>query len=390
MFGDRPLVIARDSALLGMWGLPLAVTRYRAGRATAEEVARALLNARILEPRDIRVSDDELPRLAKVVAAQAIGRTLPADSLRSLADALAREQEVRDGKVTRHVDTVVGKLDAASQLAVRGAEAFERWLEPVQAFLDTNPAVLAALQGRGVEPQARLVDRAPSLPNHDQRVHEKKRRADELARPDRGGAIPRPPTDARTLQEQLASPAESFRAFGQMVSALRNASIRLPDSVERVAAAAEPSELDARQAASDVVRLSRSAGDQAATEFLEAASEELLGSGKLAEDCTPEEFAERIAVLVAAKSPSRTETYIGGLLITLFFYLLPLIAPVGTSPEPFPPTPPIVAPAPTAKPPVDIRITIQPVPTTRPKDDRQPRRRGPGRDNRSSSDQESG
>jgi hypothetical protein len=361
-YREARIGVAFDSALLGLWGLPVAVSRYREGRASETEVARAFVRARLLSPEDFTFTDDELPELVRIMAPISRSPRVSGESLTELADALVREQERREKQFQNTMNAAAQKMAAAQATLNRGAEALRTWMEPMQQFLNAHPELKALLaESAGGEPTQGLRDLTPDLREHERRLREDLRRTDEKARLDRSKGLRDPLQPHRTLQQQLSGPADSFRALGLIIQRLHESSVQVPPSVERVAHAHEPSEEDVREAAGDVAGLARTLGEEDSADFLEQATRRLFYAESQAETWTLDEFAEQVAKHVAARTPSRTRTSLDGFAIALFFYLLTLFGPAPlNTPEPdhLPSPPPVVSSAPNPAPVVDIDINI--------------------------------
>ena len=390
-YRDGEIGVACDSALLGIWGLPAAVARYKVGRATAENVARAFVRARVRRPDDFVIADDELPALVRLAAAQS-RHPLPGDSFRSLAQALVREQALREKKFNRNVKTTLQTMATAGEAVNRRAEPVFNWLESMLLFLDAHPALNAVLlEGAGAERTTGLREPVPSLREHERRVKENLERAERKSRSGGERASQprgRGPKQVRgSLQQQLMGPADSLRALGLIIGRLQASSVEVPASIERVSQASEPSEEEVRIAADDTVQMAHTIATEDSAELLESANRGFFYAASPVEAWSLEDFAERVADLVAGRTPSRGTAGLDSVAIALFFYLLTLFGPTplnAPQPEPPPTAPPIVRSAPNPAPivAVEVDITInqgdaaptqkQLGPPKRPKDSRKP------------------
>lgn len=272
-FNGFPLVVRRSSFLVGFFGLPPEVQRYRDGIVDARVVARTLVRVRVAHaPAGFSYTADQFEDLVRLVASVAVDPPLPAGSPVAVADALAEAQRQLE-------EQVVAPFLKARDMAQTGVEALDGFHRRV------SKAIEGSFLGRFLLPPQ---DPYPGLPSglglsdlEGSTDRFRPYRMQELGHSNFGrfgtsSAARR--TASSGLQRQLMGPSELGRAIGDVVTRLQAGSVIPPDSVTRLQGNSTVTPEEARAAAADAAELARKEGYQDAADLLDLTSSTLASS----------------------------------------------------------------------------------------------------------------
>jgi hypothetical protein len=267
-YQGRQLTVYRSGWLLGPAGLPAAISRYKRGEATPEQVARAYVRSRVTEPEAFVFKDDELGDLLSLVASCSRGPELPGENPQVLADALAKAQDDADRRLRENMQAASEAVTKVPKAIAETADRIRSLVAPVFNLLDQNPALKRALLGPAATPEfglpgssagaqaarreAQRWHREAGL-RHAGRARENFAQAQALSRP---------------LQDQFMVYNDVAARFGATLTALQAQKVRVPPSLERLRDPEQHTGPRLREAAVDTVPLAQGQGDQASAQLL--------------------------------------------------------------------------------------------------------------------------
>ncbi len=146
----QQLTVYRSGWLLGPAGLPAAISRYRRGEATPEQVARAYVRSRVAAPEGFVFRDDELGGLVSLVASCSRGPSYPE---RTRRDALVKAQEDADRRLRQNMQAASAAVTKLPEAIAETADRLRGLVAPVFELLDQNPALKRALLGPTAAPE---------------------------------------------------------------------------------------------------------------------------------------------------------------------------------------------------------------------------------------------
>lgn len=337
-FNDFLLVIRRSSFLLGLFGLPPEVQRYRDGAVDARAVVKALVQVRVAyAPAAFSYTAEQFNDLVRLVASVSVEPRLPTGSFAEVADALAEEQ--------RHLEEqVVAPFVKARDMARAGAKGFDGLRRRVSEAIEASPLsrfLLPPRQGPHPELPPGLGLSGFDWSEDRFRPYRMRDYPSNLGRS--GKEYEARQTGQVDLQRQLMGPSSLGRAIGDVVTRLQVASVTPPDSVSRLRGKSTVTLEETRAAAVDAAELARREGYHDAADLLDLTNSTIessrgLGGTTAEQEKVLAEKAIQFYTNIAPQMASDRKFNAIMALVAFVMFLAQLGAPY-VLPDPYPQSP---------------------------------------------------